>query len=560
MPESNLEMVVDYFNQNRYIAAGYAVSMTTFPLAVVVVPAVTGAMVDNIKSDIPFEQWRWKLIGIIGMFVLIVAAYMLGTYMDSFASADFVGYMRRKMLDRIVSSRAYEYSPVQVTSTISKMIMIPYGCFGIVRQFRHNFIPGLVTMVAIIAYCFWVNWRIGLLMTVLLLAIVGIMVGGAYACQDGLVASEYGSELLLERQGDMLETLRKTLMVDAREQEAERATRDFQTQRKLTQNAYNCANHFTALIKVLVGLTLIGVILYAYTQYKSQQLPSTKMMSLLFVLMCSRHLLFNALSAFPDMLRYNSDVIKLGHYLDGLDGQISQADADNRDKLRNASKASSTPSVVFDNVVYAYPTKRVGSRPNAVNGVSFSLAPDDVLLVQGTIGCGKSTMAECALGLRKATSGRILINGQNVNDLSRKDLDQLVAYIPQTPEMLNRTVFENLTHGHPHITRNQVQDLMNQFNVDFIGLDDRVGKKASRLSGGQRLILTLIGVILQDAPVVIADEITANLDHVTRDTVVNILNTVARGRVVIFISHEPPAGVRVTKRLIMEKGKATMLM
>jgi ABC-type multidrug transport system fused ATPase/permease subunit len=558
MHKSNLTVVTDYFTNHPYITAGYAVAMVTFPLAVVVVPAVGGSMVDNIKSNIPFKVWRWKLVALIGMMALIIATYMLGTYLDSFATADFTAYVRRTMFDRIVSSRAYDYSPVQVTSTIAKMIMIPYGCFDIVKQFRNTFIPGLITMIAIIVYCFWVDWRIGVFMSVLLVGMVGVMVGGTYTCQDGLVASEYGSERLLERQGDVLETLRKTLMVDAREQEAARREKDFKVQRELTKDVYNCANHFTALVKVMVGLTLIGVILYAYTRYRVGLLPSSKMMSLLFVLMCSQNVLFNAMGSFPSMLRNNSDVIKLGHYLDELDKQIKHSDTDTRDTLHNASKTSDTPSLVFDNVVYAYPSKRINSRTNAVDNMSFSLAPNDAMLVQGTIGCGKSTMALLALGLHVPQSGDIRINGYNIKDLSRKDLDKLIAYVPQQPEMLNRTVYDNLTHGHPEITKAQVEAKMNEFGVNFIGVDDGVGKSGSRLSGGQKLILTLIGAMLQDTPVIIADEITANLDQQTKEMVVDILNAAAVDRVLVFISHDPPPGVRFTRRMHMDKGRSTV--
>jgi ABC-type bacteriocin/lantibiotic exporter with double-glycine peptidase domain len=298
------------------------------------------------------------------------------------------------------------------------------------------------------------------------------------------------------------------------------------------------------------------VILYAYTMYRDGRLPSSKMMSLLFVLMCSRSVLFNAVGSFPAVLRDNSDITKLGHFLDDLDEQIAQSDAEKRDTLTNVSKASAVPSLVFDHVSYSHPSMRAASRSKAVDDVSFSLAPDDAMLVQGTIGCGKSTMALLAMGLDVHFDGEIRINGQSVTDLSRMDLDKLVSYVPQQPEMLNRTVYENLTHGHSDITREQVQTTMDTFGIDFIGIDDNVGKGGSRLSGGQKLMLTLVGTMLQNTPVIIADEITANLDQITKTTVVDMLNIAAKGRVLVFISHEPPAGVRITRKMHMDHGKA----
>jgi ABC-type transport system involved in cytochrome bd biosynthesis fused ATPase/permease subunit len=112
-----------------------------------------------------------------------------------------------------------------------------------------------------------------------------------------------------------------------------------------------------------------------------------------------------------------------------------------------------------------------------------------------------------------------------------------VAFVPQNPKLLNRTVYDNLSYGLPSVSREQAQEALHNVGLNNVALDKRVGKQGARLSTGQRASLYLAKALLQDAKVLIVDEITANLDPVATAEVLRALDLAAQDRTLIFISH-----------------------
>lgn len=555
-PLRNHRVVADYFLNRPLTTAGYTLTMLTFPLGVVGIPAVMGALVDDVRAGKEFVEWRGKLGIVIGMFVAILTAYMIGMYLDARVRNEFTAHIRDIMVDRLMLSRAYSYRPVQVTSTTVKYSHIPRGVFELVRQFRVNLVPGLVTMLAITGYFFYVEPRLGVLVTLLLVGMICIMMSGKHVCQDGLIAAEYGTERMLERQGDVLETIFVTLSTDAREYEKARRKEWSAKQVARSVASFNCANHFTLVNKLLVGMFVVVIIIYVWARYTAGKLSAAKFMSTLFVLMCSRHILSNAMESFPYILETNADLQKLYHYLDELDDQIKETRSDDRDAstLRvDKAAAMKSASVVFEDVTFRY---REAKHDNLKN-VSFALEAGNKMLVSGHIGSGKSTMAKMVLGMFVPAGGAVTVCGYDVSTLHRKELSKLVAYIPQNAMLMDRSVDENLRHGLDAVSRADVRRALKTFNVDFIGIDDRVGKGGERLSGGQRTTLMLIKAMLQDTPIIIADELTANLDPGSTVDVLRTLDRVSKDRVLIFISHNNPPMV-FSHSMVFDHGRASI--
>jgi ABC-type multidrug transport system fused ATPase/permease subunit len=548
MPSDN-DLVGQYFRSRPYVTAGYAVTMLTFPIGIVVIPAVSGVMVDQIKSGLPFSEWKGKVLTILILFLVMLASYMIGMYIDGYASSDFQGFVRGKMLDRLMLSKAYNFSPVQVSSVVAKLIRVPVGMFELVKQYRNNLIPGLVTMIAITGYFFWVSCKVGWIVLFLLLAMIAIMAAGAYVCQDGLIASDYKIEEVIENQGDLLDNLIDTLSVGARDDEKEKRDTMRKEQLLFTSETINNANHFTGLVKIIVGLFIVAVVVYSWTQYQAKTLSSEKMMSMLFVLMCSRHILYNAMGAFPYLLRNNSDYIKLNQYLEQLDAEITKHKAKKRDAAPDFVKdMAPRPEVQFKNVWFGYdPSKPI------LKGVSFSASPGDKVLIEGPIGSGKSTIGKLVMGLHSADKGEVLIGGHNVAEMSRKAISKYACMIQQNPKLLNRTVYDVLRHGNK-ATRDQARKALETYGIDYAKLDDRMGKFGESFSTGQRILLMVARCHLQNAPVVVADEITSNLDPAATEKVVRALNKLSEGKVLLFISHAAPKSLLFTKTLRLRDG------
>jgi len=187
-------------------------------------------------------------------------------------------------------------------------------------------------------------------------------------------------------------------------------------------------------------------------------------------------------------------------------------------------------------VSYAYGGNEV------LRDVSLSVRGGEVLLLLGQVGRGKSTLLRILAGAVAPLHGFVLVDGK-CDDFSE------VGYIPQTPTLFSRTVYENVVHGGKRaFAREDVQAVLASLNL-HLDLDAPVGKNGSRLSGGQRQLLLLAKFVLQAPKVLVMDEPTASLDEPSKRLFVEgVRRFVQDGtRAVVLSSHDPVAAALATR-------------
>ncbi|MFL5864171.1 MAG: thiol reductant ABC exporter subunit CydD [Solirubrobacteraceae bacterium] len=208
--------------------------------------------------------------------------------------------------------------------------------------------------------------------------------------------------------------------------------------------------------------------------------------------------------------------------------------------------------VRFERVSFAYP-----ARPVAVlDGLDLELSPGETVALVGESGAGKSTVAALLLGLLEPTSGRISIGGIDLAECDGEAWRRRIAWVPQQPTLVRGTVADNIGLGDARASERQVRDAAVLAGADgFIqrlpdGYATRVGEGGRSLSPGERRRLGLARAFVRDAPLVILDEPTADLD---RDSVSVVAAAVARlraGRTVLLIAHRPEL-VRHADRVVL---------
>jgi ATP-binding cassette subfamily C protein CydD len=193
----------------------------------------------------------------------------------------------------------------------------------------------------------------------------------------------------------------------------------------------------------------------------------------------------------------------------------------------------------FEDVHYAYDD---GDRP-ALNGLTLHIPAGQTVALVGPSGAGKSTVAHLLLRFLAPTAGRITVNGRDLCDLPADQWRGQIAWVPQWPYLFDGTVADNIRLGRPDASPDAVIQAAQQAGADgFIralpdGYDTRIGERGARLSGGQAQRLALARAFLRDAPLVILDEATANLDPETEASILAALEALRRGRTVLVIAH-----------------------
>jgi ABC-type multidrug transport system fused ATPase/permease subunit len=197
--------------------------------------------------------------------------------------------------------------------------------------------------------------------------------------------------------------------------------------------------------------------------------------------------------------------------------------------------------VRLERVTFSYPARR----GRVLDGLDLELAPGTTVALVGESGAGKSTVAALLLGLVAPTGGRIRVGDA---DLSASDIDawrRQIAWVPQHPTLVRGTIADNIRLGHPSAAARMVREAAGRAGADeFVralpdGYATVVGDGARSLSPGERRRIALARAFIRDAPLVILDEPTADLDEHSVALVAAAVQRLQAGRTVLVIAHRP---------------------
>lgn len=215
-------------------------------------------------------------------------------------------------------------------------------------------------------------------------------------------------------------------------------------------------------------------------------------------------------------------------------------------------------TVAFENVNFAYQTR---DNETVLDGLSFSVAAGETVALVGASGSGKSTIVALAQRFYDVTDGRILVDGQDVRDVSPRDLRSRFAYVEQESMIFAGTIADNIRFGKPDASDEEVRAAAKAALVDEYvnnldrGYDSIVGERGVMLSGGQKQRLAIARALLKDAPILLLDEATSALDAQSEHLVQQALDRLMEGRTSIVIAHRL-ATIRDAGRILVLDGGA----
>jgi ATP-binding cassette, subfamily B, multidrug efflux pump len=200
-----------------------------------------------------------------------------------------------------------------------------------------------------------------------------------------------------------------------------------------------------------------------------------------------------------------------------------------------------------------------------LRNVSLTIRPGEKIGVVGRSGSGKSTLVKLILRFYDTESGAILIDGQNISDVTQESLRQKIGMVQQDSSLLHRSVRDNILYGRPEAIEDEMIKAAKQADAhDFIltlqdpegrkGYDAHVGERGVKLSGGQRQRVALARVILKDAPILILDEATSALDSEAEAAIQDELYGVMEGKTVIAIAHRLSTIAAMDRIVVLEDG------
>jgi ABC-type multidrug transport system fused ATPase/permease subunit len=212
--------------------------------------------------------------------------------------------------------------------------------------------------------------------------------------------------------------------------------------------------------------------------------------------------------------------------------------------------------VVYENVSFAYNPERA-----VLQNVSLHARPGEIVALAGPTGAGKSTLVNLLPAFYEATSGRILIDGQDISAISLQSLREHISVVSQEAFLFNGTIRENILYGRLDATEDELIAASKAANChEFIerlpnGYDSRVGERGVKLSVGEKQRVSIARALLKDAPILILDEATASVDTATEKLIQEALERLMENRTSFVIAHRLSTIRKADQILVMRNGQ-----
>jgi ATP-binding cassette subfamily B protein len=234
-----------------------------------------------------------------------------------------------------------------------------------------------------------------------------------------------------------------------------------------------------------------------------------------------------------------------------LDEAPDVADAPNAVMLKPA-----LGEVVFDDVSFSHEGRDVG-----LENVSFTAPAGKTTAIVGPSGAGKSTILKLLFRFYDPSSGDVLIDGQNLRDVTQASLRSALGLVPQDVVLFNDTIRYNITYGKPEAAQRELEEAARRAQLlHFIeslpqGWDTRVGERGLKLSGGEKQRVGIARVVLKDPAILILDEATSSLDSATEADVQSALEEASRGRTTLVVAHRLSTIAGADQIIVLDGGR-----
>jgi len=531
----------------RRLATGLAGASAAIAVSHLAEPILFGKVVDALTKGTGAYTYiaMWAVLGLMG----IAASVMVAVAADRLAHRQRLAAMGQAF-DRAINL-PLNYHAERGTGAVVRNIISGTDClFFTWLSFLREQFTATVALVFLAPVAFWMNWKLALLLLLLACIYATLNVMVIRRTTDGQAAVERYHIDVSGRVGDVISNVPVVQSYARLAAEAE-ALRGLM--RHLLNAQYPVLSWWalaTVLTRSASTITMVAV--FASGAYLAQRGEITvgEIVSFVgFANLLIGHL--DQLSGFVTRLFMQAPTLR--SYFALVDAPASIVERSDATPLSDVKG-----EIRFEKVNFRY-----GREGEGVFDLDFTALAGQTVALVGPTGAGKTTALALLQRLRDPDSGRILLDGVDIRDVTLNSLRSSLATVSQDAGLFNRSIAENIRVGRPEASDEEVADAARLAEaMEFIerkpgGLAFVAGERGSALSGGERQRIAIARAILKNAPILILDEATSALDTVTEGRIKRALDRLREGRTTLIIAHRLSTVANADLILVLERGRVS---
>jgi ATP-binding cassette, subfamily B, bacterial MsbA len=494
------------------------------------------------------EFMKWAPIFIVVMFVLRGICHFAGNYTLAWLGNNVVANIRQELFEHVMSMPVAYHDKESTGSLISKLTFDTEQVLSAVSKALLTLVQQGAFVLGLLIVMFYNSWQLASIFLLITPVIAGIVT---------LVSSRFRtiSKGIQNAMGEVTTAAEQTfnghkvvLTFDGQQREFERFAKINKHNRQQRMKMVATQSASVPIIQIIASFALAFVLYVANLDSMKSEISAGIFMT---VLMC----MVTLLRPLKLLTTVNSEFQK------GMAACVSifaVLDQKTEHDTGTIAITRAKGTIAFEHVNFYYNDDK---EKQALTDLSFTANVGETVALVGRSGSGKSTASALLLRFYNATSGKVLIDGQDITDYKLKDLRKQFAYVSQQVVLFNDSIANNIAYGNPKATREQIEDAARKAHVmEFIenlpeGLDTNIGDNGAMLSGGQRQRVAIARALLCDAPFLILDEATSALDTESERHIQDALSILQKNRTCIVIAHRLSTIESADKIIVMEQGQ-----
>jgi ABC-type multidrug transport system fused ATPase/permease subunit len=538
------KLIWDY----RWRLALGGVLMIISQLSGLVLPASSKFLIDEVIGKRQYEWLKWIALAIGGATLIQAATSFALSQILGIAAQRAITEMRKRVQAKIEKLPIAYFDSTQTGQLISRIMNDAEGIRNLVGTGLVQLVGSIITATISICVLFWLNWRLTT-GTIIVLAIFGGVL--AYAFKRLRPIFRERNVINAEVTGRLTESLGGIRIVKSYTAEKREELIFARGAHKFFRNVASSmtgVSAVTAFSSLIIGAISVVMILIGGNSVMNGSMTIGDLFMYIF---------FTGLMAFPiiQLTSIGTQITEAFAGLDRIKEILDMTTEDDQDESRESLRKIDG-RITFENVRFEYEE----STP-VLKGISFDSPAGTTTALVGSSGSGKSTILNLILNFIQPISGKILVDGKDLQDTKLRDYRRQLGVVLQENFLFDGTIIDNVRFSKPQASIEEIKEVCRIAYCDeFIdkfekGYDTIVGERGVKLSGGQKQRIAIARALLADPKILILDEATSSLDSESEQKIQESLNALRKGRTTFVIAHRLSTIRSADKILVVEQGE-----